>query len=361
MSKLILKNVMLRGELTDIRTENGKITAIGKCAEDGVDMGGLKIYPGLIDIHSHGCMGHDAADGDGTLGIMADYQLSHGTTTWYPTTGTMPKDETYRVLSIPLDIGHGANLPGYHMEGPFLHPKKRGAHREDYLNAPKLQWILDLPLIKRVTLAPELPGAKEIIEKAGVQVTIGHTDADYDTAVGAMKAGANCLTHTFNAMNGIHHRNPGPIPAAMDCPWVYTELISDGFHVHPAVVRLLVRGMGYDRVILVSDAIRSAGLPDGEYESNGLDITVRNRQAYTSDGTIAGSNTLLFGCVKSAISFGIPEEEAVKMATENPARLMGLNKGKVEVGYDAEFILVDGDFNLKNVVVRGELYPARED
>ena len=353
--RAILKNVKIKGELTDLIIEDGKIAHVGKTEESGIDFCGLKLYPGLIDIHGHGCLGHDVSDGDDSLGIMADYHLENGTTTWYPTTGTLSKEAAYRSVRRDLNIGHGANMPGYHLEGPFLNPLKKGAHDENLITAPKLDWIKECPLIKRVTVAPELPGAKKFIEECGIQVTIGHTDADYQTAMGAMRAGATSLTHTFNAMNGIHHRAPGPIGACMDSEGVYAELICDGYHVHPSVVRMLVRIMGYDRVILVSDTIVSTGLPDGVYDSIGLTVYVKDGKTSLADGTIAGSTTMLLGCVKRAIEFGIPEDEAVKMATENPARLMGLSKGKIEVGYDADFILVDDDFNLKKVIVRGEV------
>lgn len=351
----VLKNIRIKGELTDLKIENGKIAFIGRLDEEGIDFGGLKLYPGLIDIHSHGCLGYDVSDGDDSLGVMADYQLQNGTTTWYPTTGTMSKEDVYRAVSRVLDIGHGANMPGYHMEGPFLSPLKKGAHMEHFITTPKLDWIKECPLIKRVTVAPELPGSKRFIEECGIQVTLGHTDADYDTAMGAFRAGASSLTHTYNAMKGIHHRAPGPIGACMDSEGVYAELICDGYHVHPSAVRMLIRIMGYDRIILVSDAMRSTGMPDGVYESIGITVYVTDGKTLTADGTIAGSTTLLFGCVKKAIEFGIPEETAVKMATENPARLMGLNKGKIEVGYDADFILVDDDFNLVKTIVRGEV------
>ena len=352
---MILKNVRLRGIITDITIEDNKIISTEKTDRSGKDMGGLKVYPGLIDVHGHGCLGVEVSEPEADLGVMADYYLANGTTTWYPTMGTVSKEEMYRATRRPLDLGHGANMPGYHMEGSFLSPKKKGAHNEKLLVTPDVQWLKDCPLIKRVTIAPELEGSLEIIKNSGIQVTLGHTDADYDTALMAMKAGANCLTHTFNAMNGIHHRNPGPIPAAMDVDGVYAEVISDGFHVHPAIIRLLVKIMGTDRVILVSDTIKSTGLPDGVYDSIGLTVYVKNGESRLEDGTIAGSTTMLFDCVKRAISFGIPEEDAVKMATENPARLMKLSKGKVESGYDADLIFVDDEFNLKGVMVRGEL------
>ena len=350
----ILKNVRLSGKLTDIKVEDGKFVEFGSFAEEGLDCKGLKIYPGLIDVHSHGCLGMEAIDVEDVIETMADYHLKNGTTTWYPTTTTGSKEETYRTVRKNICFGHGANIPGFHMEGPFINPKYRGAQNPDYIMAPSLEWILENPTVKRVTIAPELPGAKKFIENCPAQVTLGHTDADYDTAIGAFKAGARCLTHTFNAMNGIHHRAPGPIGAAADTPGVFCELICDGYHIHPSAVRMLVKVIGKERIVLISDLIRSAGLPDGVYTSGGLRVTVKDGKTLTDDGHIAGSTTNLFGCVKRAIEFGFSEEDAVMMASENPARMMGLNKGKIAVGYDADFILVDDDFNLKMSVARGE-------
>ena len=206
-----------------------------------------------------------------------------------------------------------------------------------------------------VSIAPELPGSRTFIENCPAVVSIGHTDCDYDTALGAMRVGAKCLTHTFNAMNGIHHRMPGPIGAASDTEGVYCQLITDGKHIHEASIRMLVKIMGEDRIIIISDSMRATGLGDGEYEFGGQRITVESGYARTEGGNLAGSTSTLFECVKKMISFGFSAESAVKMASENPARLMGLNKGKIEVGYDAEFIIVDDDFNLIRAITRGEI------
>lgn len=350
--KAVIKNVRLYGKLTDITVVDGKIASIDKTEESGIDLGGAKIYPGLIDIHGHGYIGKDTMEGG--LAEMADYQLKCGTTTWYPTTMTMSEADIIAACDRDIDFGHGANIPGFHMEGPFINVKYKGAMNEKYVIPPSMELFNKCKNIKRVTIAPETEGALEFIKECPAQISLGHTDADYDTVMRAFEAGATSLTHTYNVMPGIHHRAPGPIPAGADAG-AYAELISDGVHVHPAAVRLLVKLYGEERIILVSDAMRAAGLGDGTYDFGGQKINVTNGRAYTEGGNLAGSTSTLFDCVKSAISFGIPEESAVKMASENPARLMGLNKGKIEVGYDADFIIVDDGFNLIRAIARGEV------
>jgi len=197
-----------------------------------------------------------------------------------------------------------------------------------------------------VTLAPELSGAMEFIQKCSAVVSIGHTDCDYETAVDAIKNGTICLTHTFNAMPPLHHRNTGPIGAAID-ENIYVQVICDGLHLHKSIVTMLYRTFGADRMILISDSMRATGLADGEYEFGGQLIDVKNGIARTKDGALAGSTTNLMQCVKKAIEFGIPKEDAIKMATKTPAKLLGIKKGKVEVGYDADFVVVDVDMNIK--------------
>jgi len=350
----ILKNVRLNGKPTDIGVENGKIAAIGASLGEGRDFGGLNIYPGLIDIHSHGCIGYDTMDEENHLGEMAEYLLSEGTTTWYPTTMTMSREDIVRATSRPTFYEGGANIPGFHMEGPFINEKYKGAQNRDYISCPDMSLLDECGPIKMVTLAPELDGSMEFISKCPAVVSLGHTDTDYATAREAFERGARCLTHTYNAMPGIHHRAPGPIGAASDTDGVYAQLITDGVHIHPSSVRMLVSIMGEDRVIIISDGIRATGLADGEYSFGGQPISVKGGVALTEDGKLAGSTSTLFACVKKMVEFGYPVGRAVKMASENPARLMGLNKGKIEVGYDADFILTDDSFNLKYSIARGE-------
>ena len=350
-----LKNVRLHGEITDIGIDQGKIVSIGKTSEGGYECKGLKIYPGLIDIHSHGCIGFDTMDEEDHLKEMSEYQLSCGTTTWYPTTMTMSREDIIRATSRDISFTEGATIAGFHMEGPFINPKYKGAMNENFIFRPDMTLFKECSNIKMVTLAPELPGSKKFIEECPAIISIGHTDADYDTAMGAFRTGAKCLTHAFNAMPGVHHRAPGPLMAAMDSENAYVQLIADGKHIHPSVIRMYVRAVGEDRVILISDCMCATGLSDGEYVFGGQKIIVKDATALTETGHLAGSTVTLFECVKTAISMGISEESAVKMATENPAKLMGLNKGKIEVGYDADFILVDDDFNLKKVIKQGVL------
>lgn len=348
----LLKNVNLNGDIVDIGIENGKISFIGKSELGGVDFGGNKIYPGLIDIHSHGVVGLDTMSGG--LEEMADYMLSRGTTTWYPTTMTMSVEDIVAATEADIDFGHGANIPGFHMEGPFINVKYKGAQNEEFILPPSMEIFNRCKNIKIVTVAPECEGAIEFIRECPAVVALGHTDCTYDEAVMAFEAGAKSLTHTYNAMSPIHHRNPGPIGAGFD-KGAYAQLICDGKHVHPSAVRMLIKLYGYDHITLISDSIHATGVGDGEYMFGGQPIVVRDATARTLDGALAGSTTCLFDCVRCAISMGIPEDKAVMMASESPAKLMGLNKGKIEVGYDADFIIVDNEFNLVRAIARGEL------
>ena len=347
----ILKNVRLYGKNVDIATDGGKITGIGKFDGEGVDFGGMKVYPGLIDTHSHGCIGKDTMDAE--LAEMSEHYLRCGTTTWYPTTMTVGEEDIVRATSIDISSVGGADIPGFHLEGPFINAKYKGAQNEKYVIPPTKELISRCKNVKKITLAPESDGAIDFIKECPAVVSIGHSTCDYDTAIKAFRAGARCLTHTFNCMSPMHHRAPGPIPAGAEMG-AYAEVICDGVHIHPAMIRLIVKLYGKERIILISDSVRAAGMPDGVYELGGLPITVKEGKAYTEGGNLAGSTATLFYCVKRAIEFGIPEEDAVMMATENPARLMGLNKGKIEVGYDADFIIVDDEFNLVRSIVRGE-------
>lgn len=360
--KKLIKNAMHKGALTDILVQDGKIAAVVPATEDWgdisyTDVAGAKIYPGLIDIHSHGAIGYDMATEYGHLPELADWYLAHGITTWYPTVTTTSVQNFVAATHQPRSLGHGANMPGFHLEGPFLSLKYKGAQNPDYIIPPTMELIDKCEGVSLITVAPEIPGAIEFIKEVtsrGVVVALGHTDTDYDTAVRAFRAGARSITHTFNGMKGIHHRDPGVIGAGAD-EGGYAQLISDGVHVHPSAVRLLYKLYGREHITLISDTVSAADMPDGEYSLAGLSVTVSSGVARLSEGgNLAGSTTNLFDCVKCAIRMGIPEEDAVYMATAAPARLMGLNKGIIEVGYDADFIVVDGEFNLIKAIVRGE-------
>lgn len=352
---MVIGNVLIGGKLKNIVFESGKITAITeeKLRPD-IDASGLKTLPGLIDVHTHARCGVDTMDCD--LETLAKFEADSGTTSFLPTTMTMGYPELMKVCESVGDF-EGANILGIHFEGPYISEKKKGAQNSEYIKNPSVDEFRQFKNVKMITLAPELEGSFEFIKEVSKDtvVSIGHTDCDYGTAVKAIENGADCLTHTFNAMPPLLHRDPGPIGAAAE-KHIYAQLICDGLHVHKAAVLSLYKMFGADRLVLISDSIRPAGLPDGEYICGGLEVTLKNNEARLHDGTLAGSTADLLYCVKKAVEFGIPESDAVKMATETPANLLGVKKGKLEVGYDADIILTDCDFNLKKVIIGGKIY-----
>lgn len=343
---MIYKNAKVNGKLTDIRIENGKFAEIGKINEDGIDLKGQTVIPGLIDIHTHGAVGIDTMDGENIENI-SEYLLKNGITSWLPTTMTVDMEDIKRVTDT-IPETKGAKILGYHLEGPYISKNRKGAQNEKYIKNPDITEFESLKNIKMVTIAPELPGSMEFIQNCKAVVSIGHTDSDYETTINAIKNGAKCLTHTFNAMPPLNHRNPGPIGAAID-ENIYVQVICDGLHIHKSVIKMLYRTFGADRMILISDSMRATGLSDGEYEFGGQMIDVKNGIARTKDGALAGSTSNLRTCVKKAIEFGIPKDDAIKMASETPAKLLGIKKGKIAVGYDADFVVVDDEMNVKAV------------
>lgn len=352
MADLILKNCLVDGNITDITVENGKITEVAKTDRDGEDMGGMRVYPGLVDIHTHGMIGYDTMDGD-KLSEMSEYLLKNGITSWLPTTMTVAFDDIARVVNATIPQ-KGANILGFHMEGPYISPKHKGAQNEKYIKNPSVEEFSKLKNVKMVTIAPELSGSLDFIKKCGAVVSLGHTDCTYDEAIAAIDAGAMCLTHTFNAMPPLHHRAPAAIGAAFD-KRAYAQVICDGLHIHPSVIRILYRLFGKERMVLISDSMRATGMPDGKYEFGGQEITVENHIARAPDGAIAGSTSTLMTCVKKAIEFGIPESDAFYMASRTPCELMGFNKGKIEKGYDADLIVLDDKLELSATVLGGRL------
>lgn len=356
---MILKNVLLDGTLSDITIENGKFTAISpaSASTEGVDCTGMQAIPGLVDMHTHGCAGFDTMDAH--FEEMSWFLAQNGTTSWLPTTMTMDIDSIRKVTEAPRDV-NGAQILGFHMEGPYINPTRKGAQNGKFIKNPDLPEFQSLDGMKVVTIAPELPNSEEFIKNCGALVCIGHTDADYDTCIKAIEAGANCLTHTFNAMPGIHHRNPGPIGAAV-AKNIYVQAITDGLHLHPAIVLMLYKTFGPERMVIISDAMRATGLGDGIYEFGGQDIEVKESVARTMDGAIAGSTSTLWRCVKQAAKFGVPFADAVRMATRTPADMIGMpNKGRIEVGADADLLLIDGEQELQRVMIGGAFIEEKE-
>ena len=350
---MIIKNALLQNGIFDIKIENGKIADIGSFEADGdIDAKGKRVIPGMIDTHIHGFGGVDTSDGD--LETISRALALAGTTSFFPTTMTDSVENLIATTNQPLPES-GATVIGYHLEGPYISPAKKGAQNEAYIKAPDLNEFKKFNNVANISLAPEVDGAEDFIKNCGCKVSIGHTACDCETAIKAIDAGADCLTHTFNAMPPLLHRDPGPIGAAAE-KGIYTELICDGRHVAKAAVLALYKMMGSDRVILISDAIRPAGLPNGKYDSGGLAVIMNDGALTLEDGTLAGGSQPLLQCVKTAVSFGIDFYEAVKMASETPAKRFGLNKGKIEKSYDADIVIINDDFSVSDVIIGGKLY-----
>ena len=337
---------------------------------DAIDLGGATVIPGLIDVHSHGNSGVDFCDGDYQgLQAMAAYYAQAGVTSFAPASMTLPYSILKKAFANARRLVDEAKeglsvLRGIQMEGPYFSYKKRGAQNADYLKEPDLDGFLALQegcggLVRIVDIAPELPGAEEFIRKAKevCTVSVAHTDTDYDHAKMAFDTGATHLTHLYNAMPGIHHRNPGAIPAAVENPNVRAELICDGLHAHPAMVRFAFTLFGGARIVLVSDSGRCCGLPEGsKFELGGQDAWLRDGIARLADGTIACSAINLYQGLVNAIAFGIPEEDAVRAASYNPACAIGAQQevGSIETGKVADFLVCSPDYAQKRVFLAGK-------
>ncbi len=336
-----------------------------------LDASGLYVIPGLTDIHFHGCMGQDFSNGTlEALEIISKYEAAQGITTICPASMTLPTAQISKICRTAAEYCHskseGALLCGIHLEGPFLSEAKKGAQNADYLmraNADTFhQWQKEADgLVKLISVAPEYPENMEFIRqtKDEVSISLAHSTASYETSLEAFEIGANHVTHLFNAMMPLAHRDPGIPGAAHDAKHVMVELICDGIHIHPGMIRTAFSIYGEDRIVFISDSMEATGMPDGTYSLGGQSVTVKGNLATLQDKTIAGSATNLMDCVRYAVKkVGIPLETAIKCATVNPAKSIGVfdKYGSLDVGKAANFVLLDKELNIKGVYINGKKF-----
>lgn len=374
---MILKNAeVFNGDFekirADVKIEGEKISKIGDfSSEEGLDLTGLVVMPGLIDMHIHGCGGADTGDATPeALETMSQTLVKNGVTSFCPASMTLSFEELTKIfanIDAMKDKVGGAYIHGANMEGPYIAMSKKGAQNPLYVRNPDKEEFKKLyegcnGAIRVVDIAPECDGGDEFIKEIQpiCPVSIAHTDAGYDEAVHAIELGVRHITHLFNAQSGLHHRKPGVVGAAFDvgrANGVRAELICDGFHIHPATLRIAFREMGEDGTVIISDSMKAAGCPDGDYDLGGQPVYVRDGKALLADGTIAASTSNVYKELKNVISFGIPEKQAVKSATINPAKAIRVDDktGSIEEGKLADILVVDKDYNIKLVIVKGEI------
>ena len=362
--KIILKNEILENK---VLVFDNKILDICDNAPQNaelIDAKGNFVTAGFISTHIHGVNNGDTEDGNvDTLNSMSQYLFKTGVTSWCPTLATTPTEKLDEVLNSVRQAQKenlGAKIIGLYLEGIFLSKKKRGAHREDWLKNPNADLVIkNKDIIKLVICAPELSGAEDFIKEVtneGVKVALGHSDATYDETKKAIEAGATNTTHLFNATSPLSHREPGLPGAVLTDNRIYTELICDKFHVHPALYDM-VYNLKRDKLILITDSIRPAGMPDGEYFQGGFTVTKKGVECRLNDGTIAGSvidlNTGINNVVKNS---NIPLYEIINAVTLNPAKMLGVDDkiGSLDIGKAADIVIADNDFNIIKVFKDGQ-------
>lgn len=374
---MILKNGLVftsegRFRAADIEIKGDRIMRVAPCGQlsgdEVLDVSGKYITPGFVDIHIHGAGGCDFCDAKAAaIDKIAEYLGSQGVTSFCAATMAYSEEILTDILNVARPVfnqdkaGHSV-LRGVNMEGPFFSKAKKGAQNEDYIVDPNIDMFNRLydvsgGFIKLVDVAPELSGAMDFIKNASEKctVSIAHTTANYDISKEAFTNGASHVTHLFNAMPAFTHRDPGVVGAAADYA-SHVEIISDGVHLHPSVVRSVFEWFGDDRICLISDSMSACGMPNGEYSLGGQKVFMTDGKAVLTDGTIAGSATCLAECMRRAVSFGVPVESALKAATVNPAKAAGIydEVGSIEVGKRADLLILDANLNPVKIIIGGK-------
>lgn len=337
---------------------------------DVIDAKGGYISPGFIEIHMHGAFGYDVMDGTTeALDKISKGLAKSGVTGFLPTTITMEWEKIERALENIKEYsntnGSGARALGAHLEGPFLNPARKGAHNEKYIIKPDFEKIKDyIDVIKLITIAPEMDCNLDFIKMAScykhISLSMGHSDATYEKAMDAIKAGIKSTTHLFNAMSPLNHRNPGVVGAALDSD-VYCELIADNIHIHPAAYKIAAAVKGSDKMILVTDSIRASCMKEGVYDLGGQSVIVQDGFARLSNGTLAGSVLRMNEAVRNfKENTGLSLPEVVRMASLNPAALIGLDNemGSIEIGKRADLVIFDDNVDVLATIIGGELAKA---
>jgi len=362
---------------------DGKIVAVGRAAEvkipkeaTVIDASGRIVAPGLIDIHVHGAKGRDIMEASyEVINELAVFLSHHGTTSFLPTTVSAPQSallDVIRAIRTAMKKGtDGAEVLGVHLEGSYISPQRSGAQDPGFIRLPSLDefneiWEASEGTVKIVTLAPEIKGADKLIAKLqslGIVASVGHSNATYSEMEKAIKYGVQHVSHTFNAMRGFHHREPGVVGAVLVRDELTAELIYDNVHVHPAAAKLLVKAKGSGKVVLVTDAIHPTGMPDGKYKMGGRGVTVTNGVCRFESRELAGSTLTMNKAVRNVMkSVGIPLQTAIRMGTINPAVVANVDqrKGSLEPGKDADIVIMDDDVNVFMTIVKGKLVYRRD-
>jgi N-acetylglucosamine-6-phosphate deacetylase len=356
---------ILDGKITRIDTED--LSSVNEEYEL-IDGRGHLLVPGMIDVHIHGANGFDMMDGTvESIQEVSRACASSGCTSFLATSVSSTIEELQEMIrSVKCAAGRevGAKIAGIHLEGPYLNPKRKGMQNEKYLRHPNLEEMKMIfqeagSLIKMVTIAPELPGGMELIsflKEKGVVIAIAHSDATYEEAKQAFTAGASHVTHCFNGMPPIHHRDPGLIVAAFEEKHVSLQAIVDNVHLHPAIIRLMHRLKGPEGMVLITDALQAMGMGDGQYMFGGHHVTVSGGIARLDDGTLASSTVTMNEALRYTVETGISLVDAVQMASTTPANILGLKqKGEISAGFDADLVLLDDEFQVLWTMVGGQI------